>query len=154
MDSESPDRADDYQEGSSAPNSRAYLHELCGQVTVISGNDFGGLANPFCFVSKTYCVACKAMVGLQTVSWVDSAEPISAYRRRLRASAPASLKLFAWVIGPLTGAALGAGIGWLLASNKPQGAMIGCAFALVPTVVFLMPALAHWVWGIDYRRME
>jgi hypothetical protein len=64
-------------------------------------------------------------------AWADTGEPISVYRRRLRAAAPASLKLFCWVIGPLGGTALGAAIGWLFTPHKLAGPFIGGCTGLV-----------------------
>jgi hypothetical protein len=74
--------------------------------------------------------------------------------RRLRAAAPASLKLCGWVLGPLGGAALGAGVGWLFTPNQPKGPIIGGALGLLLAAGFLMPILARWVWGIDYRGVK
>jgi hypothetical protein len=151
-----PNRSDetDNQRGEVPLDSRPYVHESCGQVTVVSGDDFSRLANPFAVVTGTYCVSCQAMVNLGTVSWADTQEPISKYRRRLRAEAPLSLKLFGWVIGPLGSAALGAGIGWLFTPNQSKGPIIGGVMAFLLTIGFLMPVLASLVWGIDYRRVK
>ena len=101
-------------------DSRPYVHDQCGQITVASGNDFSRLANPFAIVTGTVCVSCQANVSLGTVAWQDTGESIRGYRRRLRRRAPTSLKLFAWIIAPLT---FGAGAAaHRLAGHASQGA--------------------------------
>jgi hypothetical protein len=89
MEKDSPGRTDAHRGNGPPPDSRPYVHDRCGEVTVVSGGDFSRLANPFTFVSQTYCASCQRMVGLRSVAWADTAEPIAAYRRRLRGAAPA-----------------------------------------------------------------
>jgi hypothetical protein len=154
MKRDSPRRSDDHWDEDNSPDSRPYVHKRCGEVTVVSGNDFRRLANPFDFVPQTYCVACEEMVGLDTVAWDDTGETISRYRRRLRAAAPVSLKLFSWVICPLGGAALGAGAGWLFTTHRVTGAFIGAFVGLVVTPLFVTSLLLRWVWRLDYRGVK
>jgi hypothetical protein len=136
------------------PDSRPYIHDRCGQVTVVSGNDFTRLVNPFTFVSQTYCVGCQGFASLRSVAWADTGESIAAYRRRLRGEAPQSLKLVGWFLGPLAALLLGAGIGWLFTPKDFKGPLIGGLLGLVLAVGFLMPVLSRWVWGIDYRSVK
>jgi hypothetical protein len=137
-----------------APDSRPYVHERCGQVTLVSGDDFSRLANPFTFVSQTYCVACGAFVSLRSVAWADTGESIAAYRRRLRAEAPLSVKLAGWLLGPLAGLLIGAGVGWLITPQDLKGPVVGGVAGLVLAAGFLMPLLSRWVGGVDYRRVR
>jgi hypothetical protein len=154
VESDAPDRIDRDREDNPAPDSRPYVHDRCGQITVVSGHDFSRLANPFAFVSQTYCVVCQTFVSLRSVAWADTGESIAAYRRRLRAEAPMSLKLVGWGIGPLVCAGLGAGIGWLFTPNQSKGPLIGGVTALILAVGGLMLVLSRWVWGIDYRAVK
>jgi hypothetical protein len=129
---------------------RAYVHPRCGGTTIVSGDDFTRLANPFTFVSQTYCAACGSFVGLGSVEWEDTGETISAYRSRLRAEAPLGLKLFGWVIGPLGGAAIGTLIGFACTPRELMGPGIGAFMGLFVTAAFLMPLLTR-LFGVDYR---
>src|SRR4051794_12515233 len=45
-------------------HSRVYAHEACGGTTEISGDDFARVANPFTYVSQTYCASCGSFAGL------------------------------------------------------------------------------------------
>jgi hypothetical protein len=135
----------------SVPTERAYVHQHCGQATVVSGNDFSRLVNPFAFVSATYCVSCQGAFSLAAFSWEDTGESILAYRRRMRRMAPLSFKLCGWVVGPLLSGLIGAAIGWLFTPQEAKGPIIGGLMGLLIAAGFLMPLLAKWIWGIDYR---
>jgi hypothetical protein len=134
------------------PDGRVYLHAECGQQTLVSGNDFSRLANPFSLVTQTFCVSCRRHAPLGEVSWADTGEVIRDYRRRLRAEAPGTLKLFSWFLGPLAGALPGVALAWFLAPDKLLvGSLI---FGLIGAVFFwllLVPPLTRWLWRIDYR---
>jgi hypothetical protein len=140
------------REHDSPRDSRVYVHETCGGETEVSGDDFARLASPFSWVTQTYCASCGTFAGLRQFAWTDTDEDIASYRRRLRARAPLSLKLCAWVFGPLLGAALCAAIGFACTSDGVSGAVVGGLVGLVLLPLLLMHVLAKWVWGIDYRR--
>jgi hypothetical protein len=148
---ENAEETDPTRKTESAPTERAYIHQACGGTTVVSGNDFSRLANPFAFVSSTVCATCKTAASLGTFSWADTGESLTAYRRRLRRTAPLALKICGWVVAPLVALALGAGIGWLVARQDIKGPIIGGFLGLLIGAGFVMPLLAKWVWGIDYR---
>jgi hypothetical protein len=149
---------DDHEEDEPQPRKqkkvrrrRAYVHPQCGGTTIVSGDDFTRLANPFTFVSQTYCASCGSFVGLGSVEWEDTGETISAYRSRLRGEAPLGMKLLGWVFGPLGGAAIGALIGWACTPREVLGPISGGVVGLFVVAAFLMPLLSSLVWGIDYR---
>jgi hypothetical protein len=136
-------------------DSRVYIHDACGGETEVSGDDFARLANPFAWVSQTYCASCSSFAGLGRFCWADTGEDVPSYRRRLRRRAPLSLKLWAWVFGPLLGMAIGAAIGWFAASKGPvAGAVAGGLTGALFFPLLIVPYLAKWVWGIDCRRMR
>src|SRR5262249_24337849 len=80
------------------PTSRVYVHPDCGGETDIAGNRFYRVADPFEFVSSTYCAGCGRYVGLSRVHWEGRRDSIRVWRGKMRAKAPPSLKSFRWVI--------------------------------------------------------
>ena len=136
-----------------ARESRAYQHKKCGQITVVSGDDFASLTNPFHIVSGTMCVACQKAVGLREVVWAETGETILSYRRRMRRASPMGLKLLAWFIGPLALAALGVGIGTRV---PPQKVSAPFSFGAIGFCMgfFLLPLLLSRLWGIDFRNRQ
>ena len=130
---------------------RVYIHVDCDGETVISGFDFERVANPFAFVSQTYCAACENYAGLGRFCWADTGENIRVYRRRMRRLAPLSLKLCCYVVAPLVGAALAAGVGYAIADERGKGALVGAITAILFVPILITPLVA-WMWGIDYRQ--
>jgi hypothetical protein len=63
--------------------SRVYVHDACGKETEISGIDFYELCDPYDITLATRCAHC-GIVSLQSVSWKDTGETVSAYRERVR----------------------------------------------------------------------
>lgn len=132
--------------------SRVYVHERCGGETEISGNDFSRVANPFCFVSQTYCSNCGSWVNLGGVSWADTGEAISAYRRRLRRRAPLKVKLIAWVLTPILGALIGAPLAWFFDRKTFIAAGIAGVVAAIFAATYLSSWLIRLFCQIDYRN--
>jgi hypothetical protein len=136
------------------PTSRTYIHNRCNGGTVVSGGDFQTLANPFAFSSGTMCVTCNKGVPLKDVAWADTGEPIATYRRRLRAAAPATQKLFAWLLGPAVFGLVGAGIGLLIKPGQASAIFAGFFGGALIFVTVLMPLLTPLLFKIDYRAFE
>ena len=113
---------------SSPPTSRAYVHRVCGRMTVVDGEDFEGLCHPyFGLFPTTRCVHCNKQGPLRDFVWPDTGESIADYRKRIRAAVPAHWRL----IHPLTK---------LLILVLPMlGFMAGRAIATERTV--LLPAV-------------
>jgi hypothetical protein len=130
---------------------RAYIHSECGGATQVSGDDFTRLADPFSFVSSTYCCGCSSFVGLSKVRWADTREKISEYRGRLRAETPLGRKLFCWVIGPAVGALIGLAIGAAAGKGQAAGPIAGVVTGALVSFLFIAPPLARLFWQIDYR---
>ncbi len=138
---------------------RVYVHHGCGGQTRVSGGDYTHICDPFWPCTATFCCQCSGFVSLAEVSWADTGELISAYRRRMRAETPALLKVWRFGGGLLAGGALGALVGFLvaLAARVPAnrsvgfvviGALVGaCLIYLVGTM------LLNRLLDIDYRRM-
>lgn len=103
----------------SAEQGRPYVHKKCGQVTLITGSDFVGLCNPFEPCMGTICASCGGPDSTSQFAWADTQEPISEYRARLRAEAPASLKIWNYVISPLVGGGIGGAVGAALDAKNP-----------------------------------
>jgi hypothetical protein len=134
---------------------RAYVHQDCGGTTVVSGDEFARVSNPFAYVSQTYCASCGSFAGLGRFSWDDTGENLAAFRRRMRQAAPASLKLWGWLLGPLLAATACGLVGYFCSAQLPlagllAGAVVGAAFF----AAFLTPYMSQWFWGIDYRNKK
>jgi hypothetical protein len=137
------------------PDSREYVHQACGEVTVISGRDFSHLADPFTLCTGTYCTICRKMVNLKAVAWADTGEPISVYRQRLWEESPRlRTSPLLRVVVPIAGAVLGALLGWLFAPIKPRGLVIGTIMGTVVAVLVVMPLGNRKNRGIDYRAVR
>jgi hypothetical protein len=140
------------------PTGRVYVHRRCGELTQVSGGDYTHICDPFWPCTGTFCCGCNDMVSLSDVRWEDTGEPISDYRRRLRAETPALVQAWRYGVGLAPGGAIGAGIGLLigLAAAKQQnlsgfvivGGLIGAA-----GIYLLGTLILNRVFNIDYRRM-
>ncbi len=154
MEPECPKGSANATSGGLTPDSRPYIHDKCGQITVISGYQFKRITNPFEFIlSQTYCAGCQKVVRLKTVAWADTGETISRYRRRMWRTSPLAIRLLSWYIGPLAAAALGISLGMLFPGQKVPAPFVGgvSGFILALTV---MPLFLSWTWRIDYRNMK
>jgi hypothetical protein len=142
------------------PTGRVYVHTGCGGQTEVSGGDFTHICDPFWPCTSTYCCQCAGFAPLSEVRWTNTGEPVSEYRRRLRANTPGLLKVWRYGLGFLLGGAVGAGVGLLvgLIAGAPQN-RIG-SFALVGGLVgalvcyLLGTVILNRLFAIDYRRMR
>ena len=137
-----------------ARSSRVYLHPDCGGGTEVSGYDFYRVADPFEFVSSTYCASCSRYVGLGSVQWEGRKDSIRAWRRKMRAKAPLSLKLFRWVIAPAVCGFLGLLIGLVAADEKGKalGAVIGLVIGALFGAWLLLAPVSWLIWKDFFRR--
>jgi hypothetical protein len=154
---------DDFEEADppgSRPKGRAYVHTRCGGETLVSGNDFTHICDPFWPCSSTYCCTCADFAPLSNVQWVDTGESVSAFRSRVRARTPGLVQAWRYGVGLLVGGAFGAAAGLLvrIVAKAPEN-KIG-AFALVgglvgAVVCYLLGTIAlNRMFGVDYRRMR
>src|SRR5206468_3899680 len=114
--------------------------------------EFNRVADPFEFVSGTYCCGCGKYPGLGRVKWEGRKDSIREWRRKWRAKAPVSLKLFRWVIAPAVCALLGMLIGFA-ADTKGNGVGPIVGFfggALFGSSMLLAPL--SWVIWKDFFR--
>ena len=137
----------------SVPTSRTYVHDRCGNATVVSGNDFESLANPFAFCSGTMCVACNKAFPLKQFVWADTGETITARRSRLRGATSPAQKLFSMLVGPLIFGLIGAGIGYLIKPARPSY-MAGGAVGGIALFIGILPMFTKALFKIDYRAIE
>lgn len=110
---------------------------------------------PFAYSSGTYCTQCRNHFPLSAFVWADTGESITAYRKRLRTTAPSGIKLCAWYLGPAIEMAVGALVGVVLILS-------GVEFHRLLFLVFMIfglvlgYAIGLWIgqsiWGIDYRK--
>jgi hypothetical protein len=138
---------------------RAYVHAACGSATVVSGNDYTRLVDPYSAVQMTFCVRCSNFALLTDVAWRDTGETIADYRRRMREETPTAIKLWRFLLGPALGALAGAAVGFVLtlmfgvAAKAWAGGLVGGL--LGAGVAFgLMPALIRAIAHFDYRRVR
>lgn len=82
-------------------SARAYVHDLCGQATLVSGSSFYWVVNPMRFSgSGTICVSCGQVMD-ETVHWPETGESITKFRSRMWKHTPASLKVTQFLVVPL-----------------------------------------------------
>jgi hypothetical protein len=139
---------------------RVYVHTRCGGQTRVSGGDYAHICDPFWPCTSTYCCTCSGFAPLHEVRWADTDEPVSEYRRRLRAETPGLIKAWRYGVGFLFGGAIGALVGLLvwLSAQAPRdkigpfagiGGLVGAFVCYILGTMILNRAL-----GIDYRRMR
>ncbi len=141
---------------------RAYVHTRCQQTTVISGDDWLGLCNPFSQTSGTICSHCNNGFPVKEFEWADTRENVMSYVRRVRRQTPLLWRMWFWWLGPLCGAAIVAVILYFVGPNIPMKkqlpaagwAGIGAFFG-----IFLMPfAVTPWlvpkITGIPFHKQR
>jgi hypothetical protein len=144
----------------STPDGRVYVHTRCGGQTRVSGGDYTHICDPFWPCTGTWCCTCSGVAPLTEVRWVDTGEPVSDYRSRMRKETPALLQVWRFGGGLLAGGGVGALIGVLVSflAWTPE-ARIGW-FALVGGLIgavvcyFIGTIILNSLFGIDYRRMR
>lgn len=136
-----------------AHKGRPYVHNKCGQTTIISGNDFIGLCNPFEPCMGTICASCGTPDSTSQFVWEDTEEPISEYRRRMRREAPSSIKYWNYAISPFLGVAIGGIVGGLLDSKNPLiGGSIGAAVGAFVMFLFVGPKISGMMGAGEFYR--
>ena len=132
---------------------RPYIHDACGQVTVISGRHFPHLCNPFRFVMGTICASCGMPDSTKSFRWIDTGETVSSYRRRRVGKHPIAL-LFTWIILPAIGGAIAASVmlGMRPRNNPdlPDPTVAGAIFFVIGgllTALFIAPPIVELFSG-------
>ena len=101
---------------------RVYVHARCGAPTVVDGEEYAGLCNPFTGLLgvSTRCVKCHQQRPLREFAWKDTRERLDLYRRRLRGTIPVPILIGQYAIklfGALGMPMLGALAGWSLSGG-------------------------------------
>jgi hypothetical protein len=107
---------------------RVYIHQSCGGETTVSGRSFTHICDPFRPCTGTYCCTCAGYAPLDEVCWLDTGEPISEYRNRLRTMTPRLLsgwRQIGWLLAGASGAGIGALIG--VVAQAPRDSLSGYA---------------------------
>ncbi len=134
---------------------RAYVHEACGEATLVDGNDFEGLVNPFAVALKTYCVHCRRMVSLKNVVWADTGEPLSQYRKRMLKRIPLFWQYWKNGLGAVIVGLITAVIAVVM--RPDDGAVIfviGFVTGAVLSPMLLPAGLIPKYLGIDFRNIR
>ena len=147
-------RRTDDDEFDEMPEGRAYVHDKCGGVTVVSGGDFTHICDPFRICTGTYCCTCQGFAPLEQVRWVDTDEVVADYRARLKEGTPEALKVWRSGVGCAVGLVFGLLVGLLIyLVAKPRGHIawfLGVAGSLIVAIVGSLILEAKY--KIDYRR--
>jgi hypothetical protein len=139
------------------PTSRVYVHRRCGGATVVDGDDFAALCNPFSIAKETYCCTCQGFDELSAFTWEDTGESISQYRQRMKRLVPdgkgpafggimAFLAFFACMAAAVA-------LSFVIPDGRKNlncalgGLIVGLVAALITYLKFADP-------GIDFRRMK
>lgn len=121
---------------------RPYIHQKCGQTTIITEEHFAGLCNPFEPCSGTICANCGFPDSVSAFLWQDTGESISDYRKRLKQGASSGVKLWVWLISPLLGAAIGATLAVMfIGKNIQTDALVGAGIGVALFGFLLGPKL-------------
>lgn len=136
------------------PTSRTYVHSRCRGATIVSGDDFESLANPFRFSSGTMCATCNKIVPIKQVAWADTGESIADYRRRIRSETPVSHKVVAWLIGPVLLGLIGGAIGYAIKPGDTKALVIGAITGALTYLGVFVPLVTRLLFGVDYRIYE
>lgn len=139
---------------------RAYVHERCQKSTVISGDDWVGLCNPFAQTGGTICSHCGTASPVKEFAWLDTQENVLKYVRRQRRQTPMLWRMWFWWLGPLCGAALIALVLYFvgpllpLKEELPRAgwAAVGAFFGVFLAPFAITPWLVPSVTGIEFHR--
>jgi len=120
---------------------RAYVHETCGTTTIVSGNDFAGLCNPFEPCMGTVCSKCGPD-STDKFLWDDTGETVSSFRSRVRRESP-GFTIWNWLVAPILGGVIG---GMVMPMFGPEGSNPWIGIAIGAPI----GALAMWLFIAPY----
>lgn len=152
-----PRRVADADEFDETPDGRPYIHDKCGEATVVSEGHFAHICDPFRPCTGTFCVTCNGFFPLTEVRWADTDESISDYRERMKQLTPAPLRVWRSGVGCLVGLVVGLLVGFLLRVGlKAQGGIgwylgLGAVIGSVAIAV-IGSVILEAKYPIDYRR--
>ncbi len=107
------------------PESRVYRHLKCGGDTIVNGDAFESMSNPFANMSRTWCTTCNGFYRVAEYEWSDTGEKLTDYYAR-HGTGATSFQRFVCsrsvgIIGMIIGLVLGLVAGNYLLLNQPQG---------------------------------
>lgn len=146
----------------SRPKGRAYVHQRCRQTTLVTGDDWVGLCNPFCQTAGTYCSHCGKMFSVKEFQWANTHENLLAYIRRVRRRCPMVWRMWFWWLGPLSGALVVALLLYFIGPALPMKqklpgaawAALGAGFGLFLVPMMVTPWLVPKATGIAFHRVK
>ena len=104
--------------------SRTYICLLCSTETVVSGQDFSLLCDPYYGARGTICAGC-GRVSFDSVVWSDTRESIADYHARLKRMVPSRVWLLPFVCPvAFASAAYGLALGLGATSLTPKIALV------------------------------
>ena len=128
---------------------RVYVHQKCKQSTMISGDDWVGLCNPFQQTSHTICTHCNNGFPIKEFAWLDTQENVLSYLRRIRRQVPMLWRMWFWWLGPVCGAAIVALALYFIGPHIPMKEQLpAAAWAAIGAFfgIFIMPfAVTPWL---------
>ncbi|HVS38178.1 MAG TPA: hypothetical protein VMS17_21645 [Gemmataceae bacterium] len=136
-------------------NPTAYHHPACDGVTPLSPDAAARiLGDPFSFAPAVYCNTCRRFVGLRTVVWQGTRETLAASRARFRRLMHPGKILMRLLGGPLIGALLGIGVGFLAnPSARWLGVLEGVVLGL-PLGLFVTGIVFQVRWSMARKNRE
>ena len=146
----------------SAAEGRAYVHERCSQSTVISGDDWVGLCNPFTQTSHTICSHCNNGFPVKEFAWADTNENVIKYVRRIRRQVPVFWRMWYWWLGPAIGAAIVAIVLFFVGPSipmkeklpAPAWAAIGAFFGIFIVPFAVTPWFVPRMTAIEFHKLK
>ena len=128
------------------PESRNYIHDLCGEVTEVGAGDFKNMAAPVPGMLQTICSRCGRAFPVSDFHWEDTGENIVTYYDRHRAKTSAFVRMLCsrkisvlvLCLGILGGLAIGVWCG------NSLGLVWGVLIGFLATLVCGISALVIW----------
>ncbi len=132
-----------------------YKHISCGGVTAISEYISRWMTNPFRPISGTHCSTCGSDVSTRAVSFLNSKESVSEFRRRIMWHAPRSFYLVLFIAPFLIAFVLATPVGKLFdQANKPSNGFWGGFFITLFCCILFWGGLLSRIYGLDFRKID
>ena len=134
---------------------RVYVHKTCGGETRITEQHFAGLCNPFEPCSGTICAACGMIDSTKGFNWADTGELVSEYRKRLRREASGVAMLWAYLLSPAIGAAIGGWVGITFFNKAPTtDALLGGGIGVALMFFLVGPKILTVIGGKQFYTKQ
>lgn len=136
----------------SIPESRAYVHDRCREVTTVDGGDFRNMAAPVPGMLKTVCAHCGSAFPVSEFRWEDTGESIADYYERHRRQLPALPRWLGSRRFSIAALAMGFGGGIALGvwCRNALGAGWGILIGLIAALVGAVMAVVIWSMATEW----